>query len=121
MIAKNRKYIILLSAVICVLLLIDIHISVSNVGDNIYEQIKRFMDVFNIVRQYYVEDVDSQEVVTGAIQGMLEKLDPHSVYITAEQLKNIDEQFKGHYYGIGIEFVIKNKILTVISPIAGSP
>lgn len=90
-------------------------------SDNIYEQIKRFMEVFNLARQYYVEEIDSEEVVTGAIQGMLERLDPHSVYIEAKKLREIDEQFDGHYYGIGIEFVIKDKVLTIISPIAGSP
>ena len=92
-----------------------------NAGEGIYVQIKRFMDIFQLVNKYYVEDIDSEEAVTGAIQGMLETLDPHSVYIEAKQLKNIDERFKGHYYGIGIEFVIKDKVLTVISPIAGSP
>lgn len=90
-------------------------------SDNIYEQIKRFMEVFNLAREYYVEEIDSEEVVTGAIQGMLESLDPHSVYIEAKKLREIDEQFDGHYYGIGIEFIIKDKVLTIISPIAGSP
>ncbi len=89
--------------------------------DNYMMQMKRFMDVFSLVRKYYVEDVNSEKIITGAIQGMLEKLDPHSVYIEAKQLEKIDERFKGRYYGIGIEFVIKDKILTVISPIANSP
>ncbi len=106
---------------LCMIFVGIFHGTFSTAGDNIYEQIKRFMEVFNIVSQYYVEDIDSEQVVTGAIQGMLEKLDPHSVYIEAKQLKKVDEQFKGHYYGIGIEFIIQNKILTIISPIAGSP
>jgi carboxyl-terminal processing protease len=89
--------------------------------DNVYEQIKRFMDIFSIVRQYYVEDINAEKVVTGAINGMLEELDPHSIYIEPSKAEQIDERFKGSYFGIGIEFLIKDKILTVISPIAGSP
>lgn len=90
-------------------------------ADNSFEQIKRFMNVFNIVRSYYVDEVEAPKLVTGAIQGMLEQLDPHSVYIEPEKLKEINEQFQGSYEGIGIEFIIQNKILTVVAPIAGSP
>ena len=50
-------------------------------ADNSFEQIRRFWDVFQIVRSYYVEEVESPKLVTGAIEGMLEQLDPHSVYI----------------------------------------
>lgn len=118
-----KKTLILLTVLTC-LSVMTFH-TVENrylvAGDNIYEQIKRFMEVFQLVRQYYVEDIDSEEVVTGAIKGMLEQLDPHSVYIESKKLKKIDEQFDGHYHGIGIEFVIKDKVLTIISPIAGSP
>lgn len=117
---KISVYVIFLS-LIGVVIIADIPRKVIYAGDNLYEQIKRFMEVFNYVKQYYVEEIDSEKAITGAIQGMLEQLDPHSVYIEAEELKKIDERFSGHYYGIGIEFVIKNKILTVISPIAGSP
>jgi carboxyl-terminal processing protease len=90
-------------------------------ADSSFEQIKRFMNVFNIVRSYYVDEVEAPKLVTGAIQGMLEQLDPHSVYIEPEKLKEINEQFQGSYEGIGIEFIIQNKILTVVAPIAGSP
>jgi carboxyl-terminal processing protease len=61
------------------------------------------------------------KLIDGAINGMLETLDPHSVYIPAEEQKRIAEQFQGEFEGIGISFVIQNKILTVISPIPGTP
>ena len=118
---KRNSLILIILIVISILFVTGITQRLLVAGDNIYVQIKRFMEVFNLVRQYYVEEIDSDKVVTGAIQGMLEKLDPHSIYIEADKLKNINERFKGHYYGIGIEFIIKDKILTVISPIAGSP
>ncbi|MBN2011570.1 PDZ domain-containing protein [candidate division KSB1 bacterium] len=118
---RSSSLIICITVVISLIIISDIPTRVVNATDDVMMQMKRFMDVFSLVRKYYVEDINSEEVMTGAIQGMLEKLDPHSVYIEAEQLKTIDERFKGHYYGIGIEFVIKDKILTVISPIANSP
>ena len=90
-------------------------------ADNAYQQMARFMEVYRIVRSYYVENVDSEKLMTGAIDGMLEQLDPHSIYIAPKKLKEITEQFQGSYQGIGIEFIIQNKVLTVVAPIAGSP
>ncbi len=90
-------------------------------ADNTYKQLSRFMAVLKIIRSYYVEEVDTDKLITGAIEGMLDKLDPHSIYIEPKKLKEITEQFQGSYQGIGIEFIIQNKILTVVAPIAGSP
>ncbi|MBD3288745.1 PDZ domain-containing protein [candidate division KSB1 bacterium] len=118
---KRLSILLVISSLVGLLIIFNFQTNFLNAADNLYEQIKRFMEVFNIVKQYYVEDVESENLVTNAIEGMLEGLDPHSVYIEAEKLKQIDERFKGHYYGIGIEFIIKNKILTVVSPIVGSP
>ena len=88
---------------------------------NIYQDLQRFAEVMKAVSQYYVEEVDSEKLVTGAINGMLEKLDPHSVYIPKDQLVDVTERFEGHFFGIGIEFIIQNKTLTIVSPIIGSP
>lgn len=90
-------------------------------GGNIYQDLQRFTEVLKNVSQYYVDEVDTEKLVTGAINGMLEKLDPHSVYIPKDQLVDVTERFEGHFYGIGIEFIIQNKILTIVSPISGSP
>jgi len=94
---------------------------VAHSGGNMLEQLKRFAEVMTDVSKLYVEDVDSQKLVDGAIQGMLETLDPHSVYIPAKQLQDVNEKFSGHFDGIGIEFVIQNKYPTVIAPIPNSP
>ena len=90
-------------------------------NSNLYQELQRFQEVLNAVSRYYVEDVDNQKLVNGAISGMLETLDPHSVYIPKEQLAEVTEKFEGHFYGIGIEFNIFNKIPTVVSPMPGSP
>lgn len=109
------------STLIVFLLLINLTKSFLFSSDNPFEQIKRFMEIYQFVSSHYVEEVDGFKLVTGAIQGMLEQLDPHSVYIEPDKVKEINEQFQGSYEGIGIEFIIQNKILTVVAPIAGSP
>ncbi|MFH1863027.1 MAG: S41 family peptidase [bacterium] len=90
-------------------------------GKSIYEQVNRFVYVMQLVRDKYVEEPDMNKLVDGAIVGMLETLDPHSVYISAEDQEKISEQFKGEFEGIGITFAIQDKVIVVISPIPGTP
>ncbi|QOJ29257.1 MAG: S41 family peptidase [Ignavibacteriales bacterium] len=90
-------------------------------GDNLLENIKKFNDVLTFTQRYYVEDVDTQKLVESAIKGMLDELDPHSVYIPAKQMQSVEEEFRGDFEGIGIEFQIVNDTLTVVTPITGGP
>ncbi len=89
--------------------------------DNIRAELDRFVEVFAYVKRFYVEPVDSDKLITGAIEGLLGKLDPHSVYIPKKSLERATEQFEGSFEGIGIEFIVQNKVLTVVSPIPGGP
>ena len=73
------------------------------------------------INQFYFEDVDMDELMEGAFQGIFKQLDPHSIYIPAKQQEEIDELFRGSFQGIGIEFDILNGYITVISPVADSP
>ncbi len=90
-------------------------------GSNVYQQLTRFAEVLTDVSRLYVEDVDEEKLVTEAINGMLDALDPHSVYIPEKQLRDVNERFEGHFEGIGIEFIIQNKYPTVVSPVPDSP
>ncbi len=90
-------------------------------GDNVFEHVKKFDRVLNTAIKNYVEDVDTQKLTEAAIRGMLNELDPHSVYITAEEMKGVNEDFQGSFDGIGVEFDIINDTLTVIAPISGGP
>ncbi|MDZ7725103.1 MAG: S41 family peptidase [candidate division KSB1 bacterium] len=81
----------------------------------------RFQEVFNLVNRYYVEPPDTEKLIEGAIHGMLGELDPHTVYIPEKKLQKVNERFEGSFEGIGIEFIILNKVLTVVSPIVGGP
>ncbi|HAY33212.1 MAG TPA: S41 family peptidase, partial [Bacteroidetes bacterium] len=89
--------------------------------DKISSQVKKFNDALQVTSRYYVDDVDSQKLTEDAIKGMLEGLDPHSVYISADQLKRVTEDFQGSFEGIGVEFDIINDTLIIVSPISGGP
>ncbi len=77
--------------------------------------------IASLVRDNYVEEVDQERLLDGAIEGMLMKLDPHSTYISPENSKQVQERFEGEFEGIGIHFDVINGVLTVMSPIPGSP
>jgi carboxyl-terminal processing protease len=89
--------------------------------DNLRESIIKFNDVLTYTQKYYVEEVDTPKLVEAAINGMLSKLDPHSVYIPVDQMQSVEESFRGDFDGIGIEFQVINDTLIVVSPISGGP
>ena len=88
-------------------------------ADNIYTQIKKFGDVLSTADKAYVEDVDTGKLTDAAIVGMLNTLDPHSVYIPPKQYEKVVEEFKGKFEGVGISFRVLNDTITVIEPIGG--
>ena len=90
-------------------------------AQNINQQLGKLGFVLRVIRDVYVEEPDMNKVFDGAIRGLLETLDPHSAYIPADAQKRISERFHGEFEGIGIQFVIQNKVLTVVSPIPGTP
>ncbi len=86
-----------------------------------YKQLEIFSNVLSILQENYVEEIDTKEVLNGAIRGLLFSLDPHSSYMPPESFKDLQEETQGSFSGIGIEVTIKNDILTVVSPIADTP
>ncbi len=87
---------------------------------SIYSETKKIGEILDYAKKYYYKEVDSDNLVEHAITGMLEELDPHSVYISEDQV-GISEQFKGKFDGIGIEFQIIDDSITVVSAISGGP
>ena len=108
---------------LAVVLGIVLGISIDKIfsDDNLRENIRKFNDVLTFTEKYYVEEVDTQKLVESAINGMLNQLDPHSVYIPPDQFKQVEESFRGDFDGIGIEFQVVNDTLTVVSAISGGP
>jgi len=89
--------------------------------DDIYEQIELFANTVSIIRGDYVEEVKSKDLVYGALKGMLMSLDSHSQFLNPEDYKEMKVETEGKFGGLGIEITIKDGILTIISPIEGTP
>ena len=89
--------------------------------DDLRSQLDVFGQVLSQVQQQYVDPVDNEKLIKGAIDGMLATLDPHSVYMPAERYEQFSEGFKPDYSGIGINFDIRDGQLIVISPLEGTP
>ena len=86
-----------------------------------YKQLEIFANVLSILQDNYVEEIDTKDVLNGAIRGLLFSLDPHSSYLPPEGFKELQEETQGSFSGIGIEVTIKNDLLTIVSPIAETP
>ena len=87
----------------------------------LYQQAEAFSEVGDLVKHHYYQEVDYVDLYHGAIEGYLSKLDPHSTYLTPEQLRRTQERLQGAFEGIGIYFDLIENFLTVLSPIDGSP
>ena len=73
------------------------------------------------INSLYVDSVDEQKLVEDGIRGMLEKLDPHSSYLTAKEVKEANEPLQGNFEGIGVQFNMVEDTLLVIQPVTGGP
>ena len=120
----NRfKIFLLFSLAILPLLFINTHkvIGASDDMQETYKNLEVFSNVLSIIQQNYVDDIDTQETIEGAIKGMLSSLDPHSSFMKPDDFKELQVETKGSFSGIGIEITIKDDILTVVSPIEDTP
>ena len=86
-----------------------------------YEDLKLFTQALELVKNKYVEDPKTRELIYGAIRGMLSSLDPHSSFMTERAYKEMDMDIRGEFQGVGIQIGVKNSQLTVISPIEDTP
>ncbi len=85
------------------------------------EDIFKFSRALGYISSFYVDTVNTTKIVENAIISTLKELDPHSVYIPADEVKEMNEPLEGNFEGIGIQFNILNDTLYVISPISGGP
>ena len=88
---------------------------------NTYEKLKIFAEVTSLVESSYVEEVQSNKLIEGAIQGMLKNLDPHSSYLPLDSYKEMKVETEGEFGGLGIEITIRNNVLTIVTPIEDTP
>lgn len=119
--ASPRTLIVVTAAAVMVGIGLGIAVQPVVSGDTIYDQVRKFSEVLNMASRNYVDEVDTQKLTEAAIRGMLDELDPHSVYITAKDMVKVEEDFKGSFEGIGVEFDIVSDTITIVSPIVGGP
>ncbi|MFP5401836.1 MAG: S41 family peptidase [Gammaproteobacteria bacterium] len=85
------------------------------------EELRAYADVFNAIKQGYVEPVEDKKLITDSISGMLSGLDPHSAYLDAEAFKDLQVGTQGEFGGLGIEVGMEDGFVKVISPIEDTP
>lgn len=88
---------------------------------NSSSELKKLNEVLDYVDHYYMDTVDRDKLFEGAINGMLQTLDPHSVYVSAEDNRQLMESLEGEFEGVGIEFNIMNDTVMVVATIANGP
>ncbi len=89
--------------------------------DDLRSQLDLFSQVLYLVQNNYVESPDNEKLISGAIDGMLRTLDPHTAYVPEKRAERMDEEFHGEYSGIGISFEIRDGFITVLAPLEGTP
>jgi carboxyl-terminal processing protease len=90
-------------------------------GGQPYRPLDVFADVLAYIENGYVEEVKEKELVYGAIEGMVARLDPHSQFLRPEVYRALKEETSGEFDGVGIELAVKNDQLVVVAPIADAP
>lgn len=87
----------------------------------LYKELELFADVLAIVQKSYVKEVSVKDLIHGAVKGVIDTLDPHSQFLTAEAYKEIKIETEGEFGGLGIEITIKDGYLTIVTPLEDTP
>lgn len=119
----RKKFII--PIILSVLILFGISLAVSatakNKKEDLYKQVKLFSDTIAIVQEDYVDEINFKDLIYGALKGMLASLDPHSQFMDPDTYNELKVDTEGKFGGLGIEITIKDGLLTVVTPIEGTP
>ncbi len=90
-------------------------------ASDVYRNLNLFGDVFEKVRNDYVEKPDDKKMVEAAVSGMLTSLDPHSSYMDAKSFSDMQVQTRGAFGGLGIEVMQEDGLVKVVAPIDDTP
>jgi carboxyl-terminal processing protease len=94
---------------------------VASAARDAYASLDAFANIIHMVQRHYVEDVTTEDLIQGAIDGMMSSLDPHSAYLTPELYRELQVDTRGSFGGLGIEITIREDVLTIITPLEGTP
>lgn len=89
--------------------------------EEVYKNIEVLSEVLRKIEKNYVEGTEPRKLIYGAIKGMVGTLDPHSFFMSPDEYRELMIETKGSFTGVGIEITIRNNVLTVVSPIEGTP
>lgn len=124
---KNTKSSIRLPLVLCLGLATGLFVGArlvapsNNSGTALDKETEKYREVLNHIKREYVDTVALSRLVDNDIDHLLSELDPHSTYITAKERVSADEDLRGNFDGIGIEFNIFNDTIVVVTPLSGGP
>ena len=119
---KRLKSVILIIVMAIAVLMAAVGASGENVSKSPdYKELQLFYKVMKIVQKDYVKDVPDKELLQGAMNGMLQSLDPYSSFLTEDMMKDLQAEIDAEFGGLGIEITLENGVLTVVSPIEDTP
>lgn len=106
--------------------LLGVQIGSALSDEDTFASLRKLENAFTVIDRHYVEEIDSSDLAEHAIRGMLDDLDPHSVYIDAEKMEDVNEDFNAAFEGIGIQYEFIEgpegmDTLTVLNPLPGGP
>ncbi|MFN3966904.1 MAG: S41 family peptidase [Endomicrobiia bacterium] len=112
--------------IICCFLLFSLQVFSENIfsenkTDKTYDQIKLLLDILTYTQEKYVEEVDTQKLIYSAASGMLKPLDPFSQFLEPKHYKEMKIETEGKYGGLGIRISIRDGVLTIVTPLPGTP
>lgn len=88
---------------------------------DIYKEVPLFTDAITLIKKYYVEDVPAKDLIYGALEGMISSLDPFSEFLPPAKYRDVKEETKGEFGGVGLVVARRKGQLTVVSPMEGTP
>lgn len=123
---SRLKQVGLILSGVCLGILISLHYAANanrdtSAGQLPVEEVRNLADVFNAIKQFYVEPVEDKKLINDAISGMVAGLDPHSTYLDEEAYKDLQVSIKGEFGGLGIEVTMEDGLVKVVSPIEDTP
>jgi carboxyl-terminal processing protease len=118
---KNRISLWTIVALMAVSMFAGMEIKQLISGDTAFDQANKFREILSLTEKYYVKEVDAKKLTEFAVEGLLDKLDPHSVYIAPRAFEQAAEEFRGEFEGIGVTFTIRNDSILVVDTFGGGP
>lgn len=119
----SKKFYIVIASVILFFSLTNIALSQidQKIKDDLYSQIELYSYTLTTIQADYVEELEPKDLIYGSLKGMLSTLDPHSQFLNPDEYKDLKTETEGKFGGLGIEISIRDGLLTIITPIEGTP